>query len=89
MGGRWELTMGAACPQWSWEREYGDSGTGSKWDGINYPANGMGSDGTGESILPTGWEVMEREEVSDDGMGSKVGTGGREDTISAIWDGNG
>ena len=49
----------------------------------------MGSDVTGESILPTGWEVMEREEVSDDGMGSKVGTGGREDTISAIWDGNG
>eukprot|EP00904_Undaria_pinnatifida_P008293 jgi/Undpi1/4594/HiC_scaffold_18.g07948.m1 len=32
---------------------------------------------------------MGREKVSDDGMGSKVGTGGREDTISAIWDGNG
>ena len=50
MGGRWELTMGAACPQWSCEREHGYSGTGSKWDGINYPAKGMGSDGTGESI---------------------------------------
>ena len=44
----------------------------------------MGSDGTGPSILPTGWEVMGREKVSNDGMGSKVGTGGREDTISAI-----
>ena len=43
----------------------------------------------GEGILPTGWEVMGREKVSDDGMESKVGTGGREDTISAIWDGKG
>lgn len=43
-----------------------------------------GVSGTGESILPTGWELLRRERASDYRMGSKLGTGGREDTTSAI-----